>query len=91
MFSEVKTYAVLENRPIGCVCKTGTKYASKGGIELAVLKAFREVLIDVLSFWFGVAELVLVHLLTVVLVDGFSLVHTMIYNAHKQAHNRKKK
>ena len=28
--------------------KTGTKHASKGGIELAVLKAFREVLIEVL-------------------------------------------
>ena len=30
--------------------KTRTKYASKGGIELAVFKAFREVLIEVLSF-----------------------------------------
>ena len=28
--------------------KTRTKYASKGGIELAVLKAFQEVLIEVL-------------------------------------------
>ena len=67
--------------------KTGTKYASKGGIELAVLKAFREVLIEVLSFGFGVAELVLVHLLTVLLVDGLSLIHTVIYDAPKQAHN----
>ena len=33
--------------------KTRTKYASKGGIELAVFKAFREVLIEVLSFGFG--------------------------------------
>ena len=54
--------------------KTRTKYASKGGIELAVFKAFREVLIEVLSFGFGVAELVLVHLLAVLLVDEFSLV-----------------
>ena len=61
--------------------KTGTKHASKGGIELAVLKAFREVLIEVLSFGFGVAELVLVRLLAVLLVDGFSLVHTVIYDA----------
>ena len=67
--------------------KTGTKHASKSGIELVVLKVFREVLIDVLSFGFGVAELVLVHLLAVLLVDGFSLVHTVIYGAHKQAHN----
>ena len=70
--------------------KTGTKHASKGGIELAVLKDFREVLIEVLSFGFGVAELVLVRLLAVLLVDGFSLVHTVIYDAHKQAHNQEK-
>ena len=60
--------------PIGRVYKTRTKHASKGGIALAVLKSFREVLIDVLSFGIGVAELVLVHLL---LVDGLSLVHTI--------------
>ena len=70
--------------------KTGTKHASKGGIELAVLKAFREVLLEVLSFGFGVAELVLVHLLAVLLIDGFSLVHTMIYDVHKQARNQEK-
>ena len=68
--------------------KTGTKHASKGGIELAVLKAFREVPVEVLSFGFGVAELVLVHLLAALLVDGFSLVHTVIYDSHKQAHNK---
>ena len=67
--------------------KTGTKHASKGGIELAVLKAFREVLIEVLSFGFGVAELILVRLFAVLLVNGFSLVYTMIYDAYKQAHN----
>ena len=59
-------------------------------IELAVLKAFREVLIEVLSFGFGVAELVLAHLFAVLLVDGFSLIHTVIYDAHKQAHNQEK-
>ena len=41
--------------------KTGIKHASKDGVELAVFKAFREVLIEVLSFGFGVAVLVLVH------------------------------
>ena len=66
--------------------KTGTKYASKDGIELAVFKPFWEVLLEVLSFGFGVAELVLVYLLAVLFVDGFSLVHTVIYDAHKQAH-----
>ena len=71
--------------------KTGTKHASKDGIELAVLKALGEVLIELLSFGFRVAELVLVHLLVVLLVDGFSLVYTVIYDAHKQAHNQKKK
>ena len=70
--------------------KTRTKHASKGGIELAVFEAFREVLIEVLSFGFGVTELVLIRLLAVPLVDGFSLVHTVIYNAHKQAHNQEK-
>jgi len=91
MFSAIKTYAVLKNRPMGCVYKTRTKHASKGGIELAVLKAFR----DVLSFGLGVAELVLVHLLVVLLVDGFSLGHSVIYgddgataNKHKQAKHK---
>ena len=80
-----KTICSFENRPIGCVYKTGTKYASKDEIELAFLKAFREVLIEVLYFGFGVA-----HLLAVLLIDGFSLVHTVIYDAHKQAHNQEK-
>ena len=57
--------------------KTRTKHASKGGIELAVFKAFREVLVEVLSFGLGVAELVLVPLLAVLLVDGLSFVHTV--------------
>ena len=69
--------------PIGCVYKTGTKYASKDEIELAVHKAFWEVLIEVLSFGFGVAVLVLAHLLTVLLVDGFLLDHSTIYGAYK--------
>ena len=80
-----KTTRSFENRSIGCVYKTGTKYASKDEIELAVLKAFREVLIEILSFGFGVA-----HLLVVLLIDGFSLVHTVIYGTHKQAHNKEK-
>ena len=63
---------------------------SKDEIELAVFKAFREVLIEVLSFGFGVAVLVLAHLLAVLLVDGFSLIHTVIYDTHKQAHNKEK-
>ena len=69
--------------------KTRTKHASKGGIELAVFKAFREVLVEVLSFGLGVAELVLIRLLAVLLIDGFSLVHTVIYDAHKQAFKKK--
>ena len=63
---------------------------SKDEIELVVRKAFREVLIEVLSFGFGVAVLVLAHLLAVLLIDGFSLVHTVIYGAHKQVHNKEK-
>ena len=62
---------------------------SKDEIELAVHKAFREVLIEVLSFGFG-AVLVLGLLLAVLLVDGFSLGHFVIYGAHKQTHNKEK-
>ena len=54
------------------------------GIELAVFKAFGEVL----SFGLGVAELVLVHLLAVLLIDKLSFVHTMVYDVNKQAHNQ---
>ena len=70
--------------------KSRTKYASKGRIELAVLKAFREVLIEVLPFGFGVAEMVLIRLLAVLLIDGLSLVHTVIYDAYKQTRNQEK-
>ena len=45
-------------------------------------------LIEVLSFGLGVAELVLVLLLAVLLVSGLSFVHTVIYDANKQAHNQ---
>ena len=62
----------------------------KTGTKLAVLKSFREVLIEALSFGFGVAELVLIRLLTVLLVDGFSLVHTVICGAYNQTHNQEK-
>ena len=59
----------------------------RGGIELAIFEAFGEVLVEALSFRLGVAELVLVRLLAVLLVDGLSLVHTVIYDTHKHAHN----
>ena len=65
--------------------KLGQKHASKDGIELAVFKAFW----GVLSFGLGVAERVLVHLLTLLLVDGLSFVHSVVYSAHKQAPNQK--
>src|SRR6185369_2334060 len=63
---------------------------SKDEIELAVFEAFREVLLEVLSFGFGVAELILIRLFAVLLVDGFSLIHTVIYDANKQTHNQEK-
>ena len=68
--------------------KTRTKHASKGGIELAVLKAFWEVLIEILSFGFGVVELVLVRWLAVLLINGLSFIHTMVYDSYKQTHNQ---
>ena len=71
-----------------CLSKLGQKLASKDGIELSVFKAFREVLIEVLSFGFGLAVLFLAHLLAVLLVDSFFLGHSVIYGAHKQTHNK---
>ena len=68
--------------------KTRTKHASKDEIELAVFKAFREVLIEVLSFGFGVAELILVHRLTVLLTNGPSFIHTVVYDANKQTYSQ---
>ena len=64
--------------------KLGQKHASKDGIELAVFVAFGEVL----SFGVGVVELVLAHLLTVLLADGLSFDHFVVYSAHKQALNQ---
>ena len=64
--------------------KLGQKHASKDGIELAVFVAFGEVL----SFGLGVAERVLIRLLAELLVDGLSFVHTVVYDANKQAHNQ---
>ena len=58
--------------------KTRTKYASKDGIELAVFKAFREILLVVRFFRFRLAVLLGEFL------DRFSLVHTGVYGAHKQ-------
>ena len=67
-----------------CLALKQDKYASKGEIELAVRKAFREVLIVALSFGFGLAVLLLVLL-------GFLLVsHSVGYSAHRQAHNKEK-
>ena len=59
-------------------------------MNLPFTKPFGEVLIEVLSFGFGVAVLVLTPLLAVLLVDGFFLGHSVIYGAHKQTHNKEK-
>ena len=75
---------------MGCIYKTRTKHASKDVIGLAVFEAFREFLLEVLSFGFGVAELILVHLLAVLLVRGLSFILTAIYDTHKQTHNQEK-
>ena len=70
--------------------KTRTKYASKDGIELAVFKAFGKILIEAMSFGFGVAELVLICGLAVLLVNGLSFIHTVVYDTYKQTHNQEK-
>ena len=76
--------------PIGCVFKTKTKYASKDEIELAIFETFREFLLAVLVLRLRLAVLLLAHLLAVLLIDGFLLYHSVIYGAHKQAHNKEK-
>ena len=55
---------------------------SKEEIELAVFEAFRELLLAVRVFWLRLAVLL------GKLLDGFSLIHTGIYDAHKQIHNK---
>ena len=65
--------------------KTGTKHASNDEIELAVFKSFREFLLAVRFFRLRLAVLL------DELLDGFSLVHTGIYGAHKQHTIRKRK
>ena len=72
-----------------CLEKLGQKHASKDGIELAVFKAFGEVLVEALSF--GVAELVLVRWLAVLLVNGLSFVHTVVYDAYIQTNTQSRK
>ena len=70
--------------------KTRIETCIKGGIELAVFVAFGEVLVEALSFGPGVVVLVLVHGLTVLLINGLSFVHTVVYDAYKQTHNQEK-
>ena len=43
---------------------------------------------EVLSFGLGVVDLVFVHGLIVLLVDGLSFGHSVVYDAHKQTHNQ---
>ena len=85
-----KTICNFENRLIGCVYKTRTKYASKDEIERTIFETFREFLLAVLVLRLRLVVLLLAHLLAVLLIDGFFLGHTVIYGAHKQAHNKEK-
>ena len=62
----------------------------RGGIELAVFEAFGEVLVEALSFGLGVVELVLDRWLAILLINGLSLVHTVVYDMYKQTHNQEK-
>ena len=55
---------------------------SKDEIELAVFESFREFLLAVRFFRLQLAVLL------GELLDRFSLVHTGVYDAHKQTHNK---
>ena len=83
-FHASKTYAIYKAGHWVVFIKTRTETCIKGWIELAVFKAFGEVL----SFGLGVVELILVLLLTVRLADGLSFIHSVVYSARKQAHNQ---
>ena len=48
-------------------------------------------MIEALSFGLGIAELVFVRWLAVLLINGLSFVHTMVYDAYNQKHTIKKK
>jgi hypothetical protein len=82
-----KTICSFENRTIGCVCKTGSNYALKDEIGLAVFETFRKLLLAVQLFGLWLAVLLRVLRLTVhlgKLLVGFSLVHTVFYSAHNK-------
>ena len=55
---------------------------SKDEIELAVFESFQEFLLAVRFFGLRLAVLL------GKLLDGFSLIHSGIYGAHKQTHNK---
>ena len=62
-------------------------------IKLTIPKAFRELLLAVQVLGLRLAVLAFVLRLAVLLgklLDGLSLGHTVIYGAHKQAHNKEK-
>jgi hypothetical protein len=85
-FQQAKPCNFIKQATGLCLSKIGQKHASKGGIELAIIKSLRKVLIEALSLRFGVAKLDLVRLVTV----GTFLVHSMSYVANKRAHNQAK-
>jgi hypothetical protein len=86
MFSASKTMQFYKIGHWVVFVNLGQKHASKGGIELAIIKSLREVLIEALSLGFGVAELVLVRLI----ILGTFLVHSVSYDANKRAPNQAK-
>jgi hypothetical protein len=73
MFTARKTMQFYKTGHGVMFVKLGQKHASKGGIELAIVKSLREVLIEALSLGLRIAELVLVRLVTV----GTFLVHSV--------------
>ena len=79
-----KTICSFENRPVGCVYKTGTKYASKDEIELAIFKA--ELLLAVLVLGLRLAVLLRVLWLAVLstkLLDVLLLGHSVSYGRER--------
>ena len=58
---------------------------SKDEIELAVFEAFRELLLAIRVFWLRLTVLLRK------LLNRLSLVHTGIYGAHEQTHNKEKR
>ena len=85
-----KIICSFENRTIGCVCKTGSNFALKDEIGLAVFETFRKLLLAVQLFGLWLAVLLCVLRLTVLATKVLGVLllgHSVGYE--RERHNDK--